>query len=442
MESALLESAAASDAPPRGRRVYIAVNGCHENHMDAALLQRYLGETAALEPVDAVADADLILVQGCAVTQHMEDESRDMIAHLKEAKRPDARLIVMGCVAKVKPEFKTGDEDPRVPLAPIDGLLYQMDDNARRLAVNRLATNPPELDQFLGTRKATVFEGYAGVARRGLRRLAAGAFRGLFDLVQQYKTYFEKRLDTCSGKTFAIKICTGCSGECSYCSVRLARGSVKSKTLDGVRAEFQRGLDEGYRHIALIGTDIADYGKDIGFDLIDLLRPLVALPGDFHIRLRNLNPRWIITRREEFAEVLKTGKISYAQIALQSGNDRILGLMRRGYRVKDVMDAVAAIRRAYPPIVLRTQIIAGFPTETDEEFRESLAVVRTRLFDYADFFRYTRRPMTPAAAIGPEVPFPVIMKRYRKLLVEALVKRPWQKFSAIRRMHREGMTNA
>ena len=403
--------------------------------MDAALLQRYLGETAAIEPVNSAAAADLILVQGCAVTQHMEDESRNIIEHLKQVKRPDARLIVMGCVAKVKPEFKTGDEDPCVPLVPIDGLLYQMDDDARRLAVNRLHRNPAELDEYLCKRKATVFEGYSGIARRGVKCIFAHAFRGVFDVFQHYKAYFEKRLDTCSGKTFAIKICTGCSGECSYCSVRLARGSVKSKTLDEVLAEFQRGLDQGYQHIALIGTDIADYGKDIGLDLIDLLRKLVALPGNFRIRLRNLNPRWIIVRRDEFAEVLQSGKISYAQIALQSGNDRILGLMRRGYRVQDVMDAVAVIRRAYPPIVLRTQIIAGFPTETEEEFRESLAVVRTRLFDYADFFRYTRRPMTPAAAIAPEVPFPIIMKRYRKLLVEALVKRPWQKFSAIRRMH-------
>ena len=433
----MMETTAMAEVPPssRGCKVYIAVNGCHENHMDAALLQRYLGETAAIEPVDNVADADLILVQGCAVTQHMEDESRDIIEHLKQVKRPDARLIVMGCVAKVKPEFKTGDEDPRVPLVPIDGLLYQMDDNARRLAVNRLQQSPPELDSFLCSRKAAVFESYSGMARRGVRCVLAAAFRRLFDVVQHYKTYFERQLDTCSGKTFAIKICTGCVGECSYCSVRLARGTVKSKTLDEVLAEFHHGRTEGYQHIALIGTDIADYGKDIGLDLIDLLRKLVDVPGRFRLRLRNLNPRWIIARRDEFAAVLQSGKISYAQIALQSGNDRILGLMRRGYRVKDVLDAVAAIRLAYPPIVLRTQIIAGFPTETEEEFRESLAVVRARLFDYADFFRYTRRPMTPAAAIAPEVPFPLIMKRYRKLLVEALVKRPWQKFSAIRRMH-------
>lgn len=428
----------AGSSGPRGtisKAVYVVVNGCHENRMDALLVQRYLGEECRLEAARDAASADVVLVQGCAVTQHMEDESRDLIEHLKKIKRPDAKLIVIGCVAKVKPEFKTGDSDPSIPLAAIDSLMNRMDPHARRLAVNRLFEQTPEIREFLADRKTKVFAAYTGVSKhRLLLRLRLAAFETLFSGVHWYKDFIESRIDPCDPKTCAIKISTGCCGECSYCSVRLSRGAVRSKTPEEVLAEFQRGLDQGYQHFAFIGTDIGDYGKDIGLDLIDLLRRVVALPAPFRLKLRNLNPRWLIARCDEFCDVLQSGKIIFAQVAIQSGNDRILGLMQRGYRAGDLMKAVATVRRRCPSIVLRTQIIAGFPTETEEEFRDSVAVIDSGLFDYADFFRYTPRAHTPAARIGPDVPFEAIMRRYRTLFMKVLFKHPLRKLSAARRM--------
>lgn len=435
MALASTESAVGTVSAP-SKAVYIVVNGCHENHMDALLVQRYLGEECQLVDAPDVASADIILVMGCAVTQHMEDESRDLIEQLKIVKRPDAKLIVGGCVAKVKPQFKTGDQDPAVPLDGIERLTVEMNADARRLAVNQLFELKPEMCNFLSRRKSDVFAQYTGVAgRQRLRRLASTLFQRLFGVVRWYKGFIESRLDPYDKNSFAIKISTGCVGECSYCSVRMRRGTVRSKTPDEVLAEFRRGLEQGYRHFVFIGTDIGDYGKDIGLDLIDLLRLVVALPGHFRIRLRNLNPRWLIAQVEEFCQILKSGKISFAQLAIQSGNDRILGLMRRGYRAGDLMKAAQAVRQACPSIVLRTQIIAGFPTESDEDFQDSVKVVESGLFDYADFFRYTHRPHTAAAQIGPDVPFATIMQRYRKLFVKALFRRPLRKVSAISRLH-------
>ena len=141
-------------------RVYIAVNGCHENHMDAALVQRYLGSTGRFVAAANVGDADVVIVQGCAVTQHMENESRDIIAHLEQVKRPDAKLIVAGCIARFRPELATGDAGTSVPLDEIGHIMYDLDENARRLAVNHLESAPEDLQAYLGERKEQVFAGY------------------------------------------------------------------------------------------------------------------------------------------------------------------------------------------------------------------------------------------------------------------------------------------
>ena len=421
-----------SEAPTQ---LYIAVNGCHENQMDAALVQRYLGSTRHVVPVTKVADADVVIVQGCAVTQHMENESRDIIAHLAQAKRPDAKLIVTGCIRRFRPDLATNDTDPAVPLDEIDHMMYDLDENARRLAVNRLQSKPEDLCAYLAERKEEVFAGYtASTGSTGATRRDSKPFRVVFRGARAYKDFVESRLDVCSGKTYSIKACTGCLGRCAYCSVRLTRGTVRSKTVDEVMEEFVRGLDMGYENFALLGTDIGDYGKDIGLDLIDLLRAMVDVPRPFNLRLRNVNPRWIAARWQEFCEVAESGKITYMQVALQSGSDRVLALMRRGHHIGELMDALGEIRRRAPRVVLRTQIIAGFPTETDAEFKDSMAVVRSGLFDYTDLFRYTPRPGTDAADIGPEVPWDVIMRRYEALFREATFRHPVRTMSAVRRV--------
>ncbi len=416
-------------------RVYIAVNGCHENRMDAAMVQRYLGSTRDFVESVNVGDADVVIVQGCAVTHHMERETRDIITHLQEAKRPDARLIVSGCISRFRPELATDDVDTSVPLAELDRMRYDLNENARRFAVNYLQSAPEDLTEYLGERKEEVFAGYTSPgasADAGRRR--SKAFHLAFGAVRSYKDFVESRLDVCSGRTWSIKASTGCLGQCAYCSVRLTRGIVRSKTIDEVMKEFLRGLDLGYTNIALLGTDIGDYGKDFGADLIDLLREMVSVPRPFNLRLRNVNPRWVIARSREFCEVAETGKITYMQVSLQSGSDRILELMRRGHRAGEVMNALCAVRRRAPSIVLRTQLIAGFPTETDADFRKSLAVVRSGVFDYTDVFRYTARPGTSAADIQPEVPWGVIVSRYRSLFLEAILRHPVRGVSAVRRM--------
>jgi tRNA A37 methylthiotransferase MiaB len=216
----------------------------------------------------------------------------------------------------------------------------------------------------------------------------------------------------------------------------LSRGKIKSKRIDDIMTEFERGLEKGYQQFVLLGTDIGDYGKDINLDLHSLLEKLVSYKANFRLRLRNINPRWIIPNRTALEILLRSEKIVYIQSPIQSANNRILELMNRGYQSQKIISIMQDIHQKFPFVVLKTQIIVGFPTETKEEFEETLDLVNKKIFDYVDVFRFTPREKTFAATIEPQVPFNEIVRRYRKVFLRSLFSQPSRKFAAIRRLQR------
>jgi len=187
----------------------------------------------------------------------------------------------------------------------------------------------------------------------------------IFNVINVYRPY-----------SFLIKIATGCSSACAYCAVRLSRGKVRSKPIHKVAEEFDEGLAKGYSEFALIGTDTGSYGRDQNITLAALLRELITRKGDYKIRLRNVQPKFLIEMMPELQEIFKTGKISYLGTANESGNNRILELMNRGYRIEDYKEAIHTINKKFPDMQLRTQLMAGFPSETDEEFEDTIRDTR------------------------------------------------------------------
>ena len=112
----------------------------------------------------------------------------------------------------------------------------------------------------------------------------------MFNGMKAYKDFLESKINVYNPKCYCIKICTGCLGSCSYCIIRYSRGKIKSKPIEKIMEEFEQGLSLGYRDFALIGTDLGDYGQDVGMNFPQLLEQMVAMPGDFRLRLRNVNP--------------------------------------------------------------------------------------------------------------------------------------------------------
>jgi len=246
-----------------------------------------------------------------------------------------------------------------------------------------------------------------------------------FLLKKRYLKYWSE-IDIANSNYHFIKIATGCGHRCSYCAVRLSRGTVQSKPIENILREVRKGLKNGCSDIALIATDSGSYGVDQGATLVDLLREILAIPGDFRIRLRNVHPKFLILRSSDLAPIFKTGRIVHMTSAIQSGNNRILKLMNRNYTVESYLAALDVLKKACPSLQIRSQIIVGFPGETEEEFQDSLKAIDKGLLDFVEVYQFSPRINTPAANLPNNLSPNVLQNRFYRLvkkMVEQIERR-------------------
>lgn len=208
---------------------------------------------------------------------------------------------------------------------------------------------------------------------------------------------------------YFLLIAQGCANRCSYCNIKRAKGDVRSEPVERVVQELHAGLLRGVRDFALLADDCASYGRDIGTDLIHLMERLFGLSPVFGLKLGYLYPQFLVTQFERLRKVFGTGRIRYVNIPVQSGSQRILDLMSRRYRIDAVMEALRHVKREAPQTVFCTHVMINFPTETHEEFLESLAVAAP--FDEVVFLHYSDNRDTPAAGLFPKVTEPEVGRR-------------------------------
>jgi MiaB/RimO family radical SAM methylthiotransferase len=252
------------------------------------------------------------------------------------------------------------------------------------------------------------------------------------ELTKPYYCRLNRAINCFNANTFCIKVSTGCLNSCSFCGVRLSRGRLKSKPIDKVVDEFEEGLTEGYAEFALIGTDLGAYGRDQGTTLTALLGELVKAKGDYRIKLRNIQPRFLIEMMPQLVEILQCGKISHLSSSPQSGNNRILRLMKRGHRIEDFKEAILTLNREFPEIQIRTQVMVGFPSETEEEFQDTVRLLDEVCFDFAEVYLFSPRPDTEAAKMKDQIPQKVARRRYHKLYMKSLFNQMGRKKKALR----------
>ena len=169
----------------------------------------------------------------------------------------------------------------------------------------------------------------------------------------------------------------------------------------------------------MIGTDLGSYGKDLGTDLIILLKEITRIKGDYTIKIRNLHPRFLIHNIGRFKDILKTGKISFISSSVESGSNRILDLMKRGYTIEEFKKTVSCLHTEFPELEIRTQIMIGFPGETDKDFHDSLKLLDEISFEFTEIFLFEPRPGTLAFEMTDRVSGDVIRKRFDVLYIKA-----------------------
>jgi len=406
------------------KRVYILSNGCHESYMDAAVVDQYFGIKGDFLRASNLEEADLILLLGCAVMQAKEEQTRELIRLIEERKRPEAKFVVAGCISKVRPELASQDQDSLSLHQRIDDLLT-MKTKDEGITAN-FPYKPYRKDQKdlltavkLDGRQKKLYDSMSSA--QGLLGFISTTVSGPAAwILGKYHDFIDRRIDVWGDGTYTIKISTGCCGACSYCSIKQSRGQIRSRPSEEIAEDFKKGLTQGYTDFALIGTDIGDYGRDRGENLLDLLQTLVKLEGSFDIRLRNVNPRWLIPFTPQLCELLASGKISYIQSPIQSCSDNVLKLMNRGYRAGDFLEAVRKIRSACPRIFIKTQAIVGFPGETEHDFLDNMKLYKSKLFNYVEVFAYSDRPNTKAEALPNHLSNKAVQARRRKLLYKSM----------------------
>lgn len=350
--------------------------GCKVNAYETEAMQQML-EEAGYEIVDFSQPADVYVINTCSVTNMADRKSRQMI-HRARKQNPDAAVVAAGCYVQ------TAGEEIKQDLS-IDLLIGN----------NKKTELLPMLEQFFAEHTHTV---------------------DVIDINDGVSDYEEMHLTRTGEHTRAfLKVQDGCNQFCSYCIIPYARGRVRSRDPQSVYEETRTLAQNGYHEIVLTGIHLSSYGVGESFGLLELIRMVHDIPGIERIRLGSLEPR-IIT--EEFVARLRAlPKVCpHFHLSLQSGCDATLQRMNRKYTTAEYAHSCELLRRAYGHPAITTDVIVGFPGETEEEFAQTEQFLQQIRFYEMHVFQYSKRHGTRAERMPDQVSEPIKKERSARLL--------------------------
>jgi MiaB/RimO family radical SAM methylthiotransferase len=344
------------------KRVYIYNQGCNNRALDANRIRDYF-LLNKYSPTDEPSLADIVILVTCAYSKAKEDEAIKLIISYQKYRK---KIIVAGCLGGVNRE--------------------RLEKKFKGPAI--MPKNMNAIDEFFPE----------NIIKFGEIRDANCPYNC---------SYLER-------DWFYIRISEGCLGRCSYCGVRNAIGRLRSKSYDDCLKEFEEGFKKGYRKFAIVSEDTGSYGLDIGLTFPKLLRELVARNGNSQLIIHPGNPKWYVFYLEDLIPIIKSGRIKSLLIPIQSGSERILKLMNRFSDIRRVRSSIRKLKRAFPNMVLATHILVGFPSETEEDFRDTLRAVKEIGFNFIGIVPYSERPNTESVNIFPKVSREEIIARVNK----------------------------
>ena len=351
--------------------------GCKVNQYETQVLSQ-LFAAQGWEVLDFAHDApwDAVVVNSCTVTAEGDRKTRQFLRRLRR-ERPDAAICLTGCFPQAFPE-KAG------AMAEADVVTGSRDRRALAAA----------LDRFLATRERVVEirphhrgEGFEAMETEDFGRRTR-AF---------------------------VKIEDGCENYCAYCIIPTARGPVRSKPMEDLREELVALARSGHREVVLAGINLSAYGREFGLRLIDAIELAASVPGIRRIRLGSLEPD--VIGPEDFSRMAAAGKVCpQFHLSLQAGCDATLRRMGRRYDTAHYLATAAEIRARFPLAAITTDLMVGFPGESEADFEESLAFARAVGFAKIHVFPYSQRPGTRAAELPDQIPQEEKRRRAARLL--------------------------
>ena len=353
--------------------------GCQMNVHDSERLSGLL-EDAGYVQAEAGVDADVLVFNTCAVRENADNKLYGNLGQLYERKleNPDFQIAVGGCLAQK-------DREIIVSKAPWVDVIF---------GTNNIGSLPALLDRARHNDEAQI------------------------EILEALET-FPSDLPTKRDSTYAawVSISVGCNNTCTFCIVPSLRGKERDRRPGEILAEIKALVDQGVIEITLLGQNVNTYGVEFGEKgaFAKLLRACGEIEGLERVRFTSPHPAAFTD--DVIAAMAETHNVMpQLHMPLQSGSDRILKEMRRSYRSEKYLGILDRVRAAIPDAAISTDIIVGFPSETEEDFQETLRVVRESKFAITYTFQYSKRPGTPAADLPDQLPKEVVQERYERLL--------------------------
>ena len=371
------------------KKVAFYTLGCKVNQYETeAMLEMFKKD--GYTQVDSEEFADVYVINTCTVTHMSDRKSRQYIRRMKK-KNPDAIIAVVGCYSQVSPE----------EILEIEEVNLVMGTNERRQIVEEI------------------------------KKLDASKKASTVDDIMKVRAFEEIEINQTNGRTRAfMKIQDGCDRFCSYCIIPYARGGkVRSRDLESVVNEANKLVDNGYTEIVLTGIHVASYGKDVTdaeINLLSVIKAINEIEGVKRIRLSSVEP---LLMTDEFIDtVSKMPKVCpHFHLSLQSGCDETLKRMNRRYTTKEYKEIVHKLREKMPNVAITTDVIVGFPGETNDEFNQTYKFLSDVELSQMHIFKYSPRKGTPAATMENQID--PQMKHLRSDKLIALNKKNFNKFA-------------
>ncbi|WP_447006419.1 tRNA (N6-isopentenyl adenosine(37)-C2)-methylthiotransferase MiaB [Saccharothrix isguenensis] len=361
------------------RSYQIRTFGCQMNVHDSERLAGML-EDAGYTPAEGDAPPDVVVFNTCAVRENADNKLYGTLGHLAPAKsaNPDMQIAVGGCLAQK-------DQGEIVKRAPWVDVVF---------GTHNIGSLPVLLERARHNREAQV---------------------EILDSLETFPSTLPARRD--SAYSGWVSVSVGCNNTCTFCIVPSLRGKEKDRRPGEVLAEVQALVDEGVLEVTLLGQNVNSYGVEFGdrFAFGKLLRATGGIEGLERVRFTSPHPKDFTS--DVIAAMAETPAVCHQlHMPLQSGSDRVLKEMRRSYRTAKYLSILDEVRAAMPDAAITTDIIVGFPGETEQDFQATLDVVREARFSSAFTFQYSKRPGTPAAELPDQLPKAVVQERYDRLV--------------------------
>lgn len=344
-------------------KFYVEVYGCTANKSDANLVRGLIHNHTQHRLVSSIKDADVLIILTCTVISTTEQR---MLHRIKELMQTQKKLVIAGCMASVQQQLLK----KKFPTA--------------------LLVSPRKIH--------LLFDLLAG--------------RNKDESLNQ-KALAPKQ---CTGLIAPIAIAEGCLFSCSYCITNLARGKLFSYPYQAVFNAVNNAINQGCKEIQLTAQDTASYGLDQGLSLPGLLHRIVRINRDYMIRVGMMNPRTVKTILPDLIHSYKNDHIfSFLHLPIQSGDNTILQKMNRGYHVEEAIHIIKSFQAELPELTIATDVIVGFPTETEEQFQRTKQLLELIKPDVVNITRFSARPFTKAKTMSGRIPTEIVKDRSRQL---------------------------